>query len=117
MAGLAPAMSILWRSSSPDRPVKSGHNKRGRKNVLRSRRDWNRPRRLCLRHPCRAAWLGNGRRREAAVVEKRKTQGGTCLNVGCIPSKALLHASHAFEDANYHFADLGIQVEPTLDLP
>ena len=61
----------------------------------------------------RAAQLGL----ETAVVEKRKTQGGTCLNVGCIPSKALLHASHAFEDAKHHFADLGIQVgEPTLDL-
>ena len=60
----------------------------------------------------RAAQLGL----KTAVVEKRKTQGGTCLNVGCIPSKALLHASHAFEDANHHFADLGIQVQPTLDL-
>src|SRR3954466_14423369 len=61
----------------------------------------------------RAAQLGL----KTAVVEKRKTQGGTCLNVGCIPSKALLHASHAFEDASHHFADLGIQVQPTLDLP
>ena len=61
----------------------------------------------------RAAQLGL----ETAVVEKRKTQGGTCLNVGCIPSKALLHASHAFEDAKSHFGDLGIQVgEATLDL-
>ena len=61
----------------------------------------------------RAAQLGL----KTAVVEKRKTQGGTCLNVGCIPSKALLHASHLFEDAAHHFADLGIQVQPTLDLP
>src|SRR3954453_20146643 len=61
----------------------------------------------------RAAQLGL----KTAVVEKRKTQGGTCLNVGCIPSKALLHASHAFEDAKQHFGDLGIQVgEPTLVL-
>ena len=61
----------------------------------------------------RAAQLGL----KTAVVEKRKTQGGTCLNVGCIPSKALLHASHAFEDAKHHFGDLGIQVgEATLDL-
>src|SRR3954465_1610899 len=60
----------------------------------------------------RAAQLGL----KTAVVEKRKTQGGTCLNVGCIPSKALLHASHLFEDAAHHFADLGIQVQPTLDL-
>src|SRR4051794_10658738 len=60
----------------------------------------------------RAAQLGL----KTAVVEKRKTQGGTCLNVGCISSKALLHASHAFEDTAHHFADLGIQVQPTLDL-
>src|SRR4051795_2193801 len=60
----------------------------------------------------RAAQLGL----KTAVVEKRKTQGGTCLNVGCIPSKALLHASHMFEDAAHHLADLGIQVQPTLDL-
>ncbi|HZW47827.1 MAG TPA: FAD-dependent oxidoreductase, partial [Microvirga sp.] len=60
----------------------------------------------------RAAQLGL----KTAVVEKRKTHGGTCLNVGCIPSKALLHASHMFEDAK-HFADLGIGVgAPTLDL-
>src|SRR3954464_12848603 len=60
----------------------------------------------------RAAQLGL----KTAVVEKRKTQGGTCLNVGFIPSKALLHASHMFEDAAHHLADLGIQVQPTLDL-
>jgi dihydrolipoamide dehydrogenase len=61
----------------------------------------------------RAAQLGL----KTAVVEKRKTHGGTCLNVGCIPSKALLHASHAFEDAKHHFKDLGIEVgEPKLDL-
>jgi dihydrolipoamide dehydrogenase len=52
-----------------------------------------------------------------AVVEKRKTHGGTCLNVGCIPSKALLHASELFQDAGKHFADLGIGVgKPKLDL-
>src|SRR5215213_6602611 len=60
----------------------------------------------------RAAQLGL----KTSVVEKRKTQGGTCLNVGCIPSKALLHASHAFADAKHHFGGLGIQVEPQLDL-
>ena len=37
--------------------------------------------------------------------------GGTCLNVGCIPSKALLHSSHLFEDANHHFEDNGISVK------
>ncbi|WP_267353960.1 MULTISPECIES: dihydrolipoyl dehydrogenase [unclassified Methylobacterium] len=54
----------------------------------------------------RAAQLGL----RTAVVEKRATHGGTCLNVGCIPSKALLHASEAFEEATKHFADLGIEV-------
>ncbi len=42
----------------------------------------------------RAAQLGL----KVAVVEKRKSHGGTCLNVGCIPSKALLHASEMFEE-------------------
>ncbi|MFO7309138.1 MAG: dihydrolipoyl dehydrogenase [Pseudomonadota bacterium] len=61
----------------------------------------------------RAAQLGQ----KVAVVEKRKTHGGTCLNVGCIPSKALLHASHRFEEAAHAFADMGIGVSaPTLDL-
>ncbi len=54
---------------------------------------------------------------KVAVVEKRQTYGGTCLNVGCIPSKALLHASEMFEEANHSFADLGIKVAPELDLP
>ncbi|WP_210493056.1 dihydrolipoyl dehydrogenase [Microvirga antarctica] len=61
----------------------------------------------------RAAQLGL----KTAVVEKRKTHGGTCLNIGCIPSKALLHASHAFEDASAHFPAMGVIVgAPTLDL-
>ncbi|MDB5594493.1 MAG: dihydrolipoamide dehydrogenase [Hyphomicrobiales bacterium] len=62
----------------------------------------------------RAAQLGM----KVAVVEKRKTHGGTCLNVGCIPSKALLHASDMFELAGHDFAPLGIVVgKPSLDLP
>lgn len=61
----------------------------------------------------RAAQLGM----KVAVVEKRATHGGTCLNVGCIPSKALLHASEMFEEAGHGFADLGIKVTPELDLP
>ena len=60
----------------------------------------------------RAAQLGM----KVAVVEKRATHGGTCLNIGCIPSKALLHASELFEEANHSFSKLGIQVEPSLDL-
>ena len=45
---------------------------------------------------------------KTAVVEKRETFGGTCLNIGCIPSKALLHASELFEEAGHDFASLGI---------
>src|SRR5258708_15408811 len=62
----------------------------------------------------RAAQLGM----KVAVVEKEKTFGGTCLNVGCIPSKAMLHASERFEEAGHAFAKMGIKVAtPTLDLP
>jgi dihydrolipoamide dehydrogenase len=51
------------------------------------------------------------------VVEKDKTFGGTCLNVGCIPSKALLHASELFEEAGHGFGKMGIKVgAPALDL-
>ncbi|MCT8268652.1 dihydrolipoyl dehydrogenase [Afifella sp. JA880] len=60
----------------------------------------------------RAAQLGL----KTAVVEKRPTFGGTCLNVGCIPSKALLHTSEMFEQAAHGFADFGIKVKPELDL-
>jgi dihydrolipoamide dehydrogenase len=61
----------------------------------------------------RAAQLGL----KVAVVEKRATPGGTCLNVGCIPSKALLHASELFTEAGHSFAKMGIGVStPNLDL-
>ena len=61
----------------------------------------------------RAAQLGL----KTAVVEKDKTFGGTCLNVGCIPSKALLHASELFEEAGHAFGKMGIGVgKPKLDL-
>jgi dihydrolipoamide dehydrogenase len=53
---------------------------------------------------------------KTAVVEKRTTLGGTCLNVGCMPSKALLHASELFAAAGHEFAHLGIEVEPRLNL-
>ena len=54
---------------------------------------------------------------KAAVVEKRVTLGGTCLNVGCMPSKALLHASELYEAATgAEFATLGIDVKPKLNL-
>jgi dihydrolipoamide dehydrogenase len=53
---------------------------------------------------------------KVAIVEKRATHGGTCLNVGCIPSKALLHASDSFEEAGHGFAQMGIGVAPSLDL-
>jgi dihydrolipoamide dehydrogenase len=60
----------------------------------------------------RASQLGM----KVAVIEKRATHGGTCLNVGCIPSKALLHASELFEEASHGFAGMGINVKPELDL-
>ena len=62
----------------------------------------------------RAAQLGL----KVAVVEKRETYGGTCLNIGCIPSKALLHASEMYGEAGHAFAGLGIKVgKLELDLP
>jgi len=60
----------------------------------------------------RAAQLGL----KTAIVEKNPTFGGTCLNVGCIPSKALLHASELYEEAGHGFAAMGIKVRPELDL-
>jgi dihydrolipoamide dehydrogenase len=61
----------------------------------------------------RAAQLGM----KVAVVEKRAAHGGTCLNIGCIPSKALLHASERFAEAGHAFAQMGIKVPgPKLDL-
>jgi dihydrolipoamide dehydrogenase len=54
---------------------------------------------------------------KTAIVEKRATLGGTCLNIGCIPSKALLHASEMFEEAGHGLAALGIVTSaPKLDL-
>ena len=56
----------------------------------------------------RAAQLGL----KTAVVEGRDTLGGTCLNVGCIPSKALLHASHSLHEAEHNFAKMGLKGKP-----
>src|ERR1700754_1087825 len=53
----------------------------------------------------------------SACIDKRGTFGGTCLNVGCIPSKALLHASERFHEAETDFAKLGIKTKVELDLP
>ena len=61
----------------------------------------------------RAAQLGM----KVAVVEKLPTFGGTCLNIGCIPSKALLYATEQFEEAGHNFAHLGIDIPaPQLNL-
>src|SRR5271155_1829253 len=61
----------------------------------------------------RAAQLGL----KTAVIEKNATFGGTCLNVGCIPSKAMLHASELYEEAGHNFAQMGIKVgKPSVDL-
>lgn len=60
----------------------------------------------------RAAQLGL----KVACVEKRTSLGGTCLNIGCIPSKALLSSSEKFEEAGHHFDGIGIEVKPKLNL-
>ncbi|MCC5975546.1 MAG: dihydrolipoyl dehydrogenase [Rubellimicrobium sp.] len=59
----------------------------------------------------RAAQLGL----KTAVVEGRETLGGTCLNVGCIPSKALLHSTHMLHEAQHNFAKMGLGVTPKID--
>src|SRR5947208_11915589 len=60
----------------------------------------------------RAAQLGL----KTACAEARETLGGTCLNIGCIPSKALLHSSELYAEAGHSFARMGIGVSPKLDL-
>ena len=60
----------------------------------------------------RAAQLGL----KTACVEGRDTLGGTCLNVGCIPSKALLHATHMLHEAEHNFAEMGLKGKsPSVD--
>ena len=54
---------------------------------------------------------------KVAVVEKRASHGGTCLNVGCIPSKALLHASELYAESKHSFAKMGIVAESKIDFP
>lgn len=62
----------------------------------------------------RAAQLGL----RVACVEGRATLGGTCLNIGCIPSKALLHATHALHEAEHNFARMGLTgAAPAVDWP
>jgi len=62
----------------------------------------------------RAAQLGL----KTACVEGRETLGGTCLNVGCIPSKALLHATHQLHEAEHNFAKMGLKGKsPSVDWP
>ena len=53
---------------------------------------------------------------KTALVEKYSTLGGTCLNVGCIPSKSLLDSSHHFETAEKHFSEHGIEIEGALKI-
>ncbi|MCA0432126.1 MAG: dihydrolipoyl dehydrogenase [Proteobacteria bacterium] len=59
----------------------------------------------------RAAQLGM----KVAVVEKRATHGGTCLNIGCIPSKALLHASELYHESKHAFSKMGIVADTKID--
>ena len=47
---------------------------------------------------------------KTAIIEKYPTLGGTCLNVGCIPSKSLLSSSHHYEEATNHFEEHGIEI-------
>ena len=55
---------------------------------------------------------------KVACVEGRETLGGTCLNVGCIPSKAMLYASELYHEAHSHFDTMGIVgAPPSVDLP
>ena len=54
---------------------------------------------------------------KSACIDSRGRFGGTCLNIGCIPSKALLFASERFEEAKTEFAKIGIKAEVSLDLP
>lgn len=49
---------------------------------------------------------------KTVCIEKRGTLGGTCLNVGCIPSKALLNASHKYHDAQHEFKKWGLDIKP-----
>jgi dihydrolipoamide dehydrogenase len=60
----------------------------------------------------RAAQPGN----KVICIEKHSTLGGTCLNIGCIPSKALLNFSEKYEEARTHFADIGTNADVKLDL-
>jgi dihydrolipoamide dehydrogenase len=60
----------------------------------------------------RASQLGM----KVGVIEKRATHGGTCLNVGCIPSKAMLYATELYDEARHSFGAMGITVETELDL-
>ena len=60
----------------------------------------------------RAAQLGM----KTALIEKYSTMGGTCLNVGCIPSKSLLDSSHHYENALHNFEDHGISVDGKIKL-
>ncbi|ADV50887.1 dihydrolipoyl dehydrogenase [Cellulophaga sp. E16_2] len=53
---------------------------------------------------------------KTAIIEKYSTLGGTCLNVGCIPSKALLDSSHHYEDAIKHFEEHGIEISGEIKL-
>ena len=53
---------------------------------------------------------------KTAIIEKYNTMGGTCLNVGCIPSKALLDSSHHYEEATKNFSNHGINIDGEISL-
>ena len=63
---------------------------------------------------CAIRLAQNGRK--VAIIEKNKNFGGTCLNIGCIPSKALLHASHLYEQSKNEYSKMGIKVQPSINI-
>src|SRR5215831_21328823 len=114
MAGLVPAIHVLAPRKDVDARRKAGHD-HGEFGVFLMAYD------LIVigtgpgGYVCaiRAAQLGM----KVAVVEKDATFGGTCLNIGCIPSKGLLYVSELFEEAGHKFDRMGIRVDkPKLDL-
>jgi dihydrolipoamide dehydrogenase len=103
-------VAILWLRASMDAGFFSHWTKKRKpmSKQFRRGRHWWRPRRLYRGHPRGAAGLQRGLHRRVEKRQGRPAPGGTCTNVGCIPSKALLQSSEHFEHANHHFADHGI---------
>ena len=114
---------IMWLVSDQSSYVTGSHRSSGRRALLKHDRNRTMANQFDVTiigtgpggYVCaiRAAQLGL----KVAVVEKRATHGGTCLNVGCIPSKALLHASELYAEAEACLREDGHQRETKLDFP